>query len=70
MSAKAKPQLVRPVPVPAPGYLFSIKDAAGHLRISVACLWVHIGNRKLKTVKLGGRTMIRGEEIARFVASL
>lgn len=49
--------------------VFSISEAAGHLRISRSFLYSLIGEKRLKPIKLGTRAVITGGEIARFLAS-
>jgi excisionase family DNA binding protein len=49
---------------------FTIPEAAQHLRISRAFLYKLISARRIKTVKLGTRTIIRGAELERFLDQL
>lgn len=46
---------------------FTINEAAAHLRISRAMLYKYIAANKIRPVKLGTRTIIRGAEIERFL---
>jgi excisionase family DNA binding protein len=46
---------------------FTIKEAHEHLRISRAMLYKQIGAGTLRTIKIGTRTIIRGNELARFL---
>lgn len=46
---------------------FTISEAAQYLRISRALLYRLIHDRRIKTVKVGARTIIRGTELERFL---
>jgi excisionase family DNA binding protein len=46
---------------------FTINEAAQYLRISRAHLYKLIHDRRIKTVKIGARTIIRGDELGRFL---
>ena len=50
--------------------MFSIVEAAEHLRISRSLLYQLISAGKIKPVKIGHRTLIRGAEIERFMLAL
>ncbi|MGL4406635.1 MAG: helix-turn-helix domain-containing protein [Notoacmeibacter sp.] len=50
--------------------LYSIKESCGELAISRARLYELIGSGQISICKLGARTMVRGEELTRFAASL
>jgi excisionase family DNA binding protein len=50
--------------------VFTIPEAAAHLKISRAFIYRLIGNRKLKAVKIGARTIVHGAEIRRFMKTL
>jgi excisionase family DNA binding protein len=45
----------------------SIAEASRYLRISRALLYELIRNGRIKTVKIGTRTIIRGAELERFL---
>ena len=49
---------------------FSIVEAARHLKISKSKLYELMRGKKIKTAKLGGRTIIPGAELKRFMADL
>ncbi len=46
---------------------FTISEAAQYLRISRALLYQLIRNGRIKTVKIGTRTILRGAELERFL---
>jgi len=46
---------------------FTIGEAAQYLRISRALLYQLIRNGRIRTVKIGTRTIIRGAELERFL---
>jgi excisionase family DNA binding protein len=46
---------------------FTINEAAQYLRISRALLYKLIHDGRIKTVKVGARTIIRGAELERFL---
>ncbi len=46
---------------------FSVNEAAQYLRISRAHLYKLIRDGRIKTVKLGTRTIVRGAELERFL---
>jgi excisionase family DNA binding protein len=46
---------------------FTIVEAAQYLRISRALLYQLIRQGRIKTVKIGARTIIRGAELERFL---
>lgn len=46
---------------------FTISEAAQYLRISRALLYQLIRDHRIKTVKIGTRTIIRGAELERFL---
>ena len=48
---------------------FSIKEAAEHLRISESYIWKLIREKKLRALKIGGRTIITGAELFRLQES-
>lgn len=49
--------------------VFTVAEAAAHLKISRALLYKFIGAGDLRTIKLGTRTLIRGAELDRFVCA-
>jgi excisionase family DNA binding protein len=51
---------------PLPSCL-TIREAAQYLRISRAFLYQLIRNGRIKTVKIGTRTIIRGAELEQFL---
>lgn len=46
---------------------FTVSEAAQYLRISRALLYQLIRKGRIKTVKIGARTIIRGPELERFL---
>jgi len=46
---------------------FSVNEASSYLRISRALLYKLIHDGRIKTVKIGTRTIIRGAELERFL---
>ena len=46
---------------------FTICEAADYLRISRALLYKQIQQGRIKTVKVGARTIVRGAELERFL---
>jgi excisionase family DNA binding protein len=46
---------------------FTVGEAAQYLRISRALLYQLIRNGRIKTVKIGTRTILRGAELERFL---
>lgn len=46
---------------------FAIGEAAQYLRVSRALLYKLIQQGRIKTVKVGARTIIRGTELERFL---
>jgi excisionase family DNA binding protein len=46
---------------------FTIGEAAQYLRISRALLYQLIRKGRIKTVKIGARTIVRGAELERFL---
>ena len=46
---------------------FTIVEAAQYLRISRALLYQLIRQGRIKTVKIGARTIVRGAELERFL---
>jgi excisionase family DNA binding protein len=50
--------------------VFTIPEAAAHLKISRAFIYRLIGDGKLKPSKIGSRTIVPGAEIRRFMKSL
>jgi excisionase family DNA binding protein len=49
--------------------IFSVAEAAQHLRISRAFLYELIAAKRIKPFKLGTRSLITGKEIVRFLAT-
>jgi excisionase family DNA binding protein len=47
--------------------LFSINEAADHLRVSRSFVYKLIKDKALRPVKLGARTIVRGGELLRFL---
>ncbi len=47
--------------------LFSVIEAADHLRISRAYLYQLMSQKRLRPVKFGKRTVFKGSELRRFV---
>ena len=50
--------------------LFTVPEAAKHLRISRSSLYALVREGKLKPVRICGRTIFKGTELARFMKSL
>lgn len=50
--------------------LFTIPEAAMHLRISRTGLYRLIGAKELRPVKIGSRTLIQGAELQRYMKAL
>jgi excisionase family DNA binding protein len=50
--------------------VFSINEAAAHLRISRSFLYALIGEERLRPIKFGNRTVLTGGEIARFIRAV
>ena len=46
---------------------FTVGEAAQYLRISRALLYQLIRKGRIKTVKIGARTIVRGAELERFL---
>jgi len=46
---------------------FTIGEAAQYLRISRALLYQLIRKGRIKTIKIGSRTIVRGAELERFL---
>ncbi len=46
---------------------FKIPEAAAHLRVSRATIYKLVNERKLRLVKIGTRSIIRGSELTRFL---
>jgi excisionase family DNA binding protein len=51
-------------------HIFSVEDAATHLRISKSYLYELVAAGKLKLSKIGKRSIVTGRELARYVKSL
>lgn len=51
-------------------HIFSVEDAALHLRISKSYLYELVAAKKIKLVKIGKRSFVTGRELARYVKSL
>jgi len=49
---------------------FTIAEAAAHLRVSRSYLYELIGEKRIKPVKLGKRTLVQGAELRRFMLAL
>jgi len=47
--------------------VFSINEAADHLRVSRSFVYKLIKDETLRPVKLGTRTILRGSELSRFL---
>jgi excisionase family DNA binding protein len=50
--------------------LYTVEETMSKLKISRAGLYRLISNGKLKSVKLGGRTLIKESDLSRFIDSL
>lgn len=50
--------------------VFTIKEAAAFLKISRGKLYMLVADDKLKICKLGSRSLIKGKELLRFIATL
>jgi excisionase family DNA binding protein len=50
--------------------VFSVDEAAEHLRISRSAFYRLVAAGKIKTAKIGARTIVAGSELARYVAAL
>jgi excisionase family DNA binding protein len=50
--------------------LVSINDAAAVLAVSAPTVWRLVSAKRLAVVRLGGRTLLRQEDLAAFVATL
>ena len=48
--------------------VFSVPEAAQHLRISRAFLYQLIANKRIRPFKIGARSLVTGRELSRFVA--
>jgi len=53
-------------PEPSPP-CFTVTEAAQYLRISRALLYQLIRKGRIKTIKIGARTIVRGAELERFL---
>jgi excisionase family DNA binding protein len=53
-----------------PKVAFSVREAAEAISIGSSTVWRLIHEGQLKTLKLGGRTLIRREELIRLLDSL
>lgn len=51
----------------SPRSCFTVNEAAQYLRVSRALLYKLIRDGRIKTVKVGARTIIRGAKIERFL---
>jgi len=51
-------------------HIFSVAEAAKHLGISKSYVYELVEAKKLKLVKQGKRSFVKGEEIRRFINSL
>ena len=49
---------------------FTIPEAAEHLRVSRSYVYELIGEKKIRPIKLGKRTLIQGSELKRFMKAL
>jgi excisionase family DNA binding protein len=49
--------------------VFSISEAADHLRISRSFIYALVNEARLRPIKIGTRAVITGAEISRFLAS-
>jgi excisionase family DNA binding protein len=47
--------------------VFSVNEAADHLRVSRSFVYKLINDKALRPVKLGARTIVRGSELSRFL---
>lgn len=50
--------------------VFTVSEAADHLRVSRSYLYELIGEKKIKPSKLGKRTLIQGAELKRFLKAM
>jgi excisionase family DNA binding protein len=51
-------------------HIFSVEDAAAHLRVSRSFVYELAADKKIKFSKIGKRTVVTGREMARFVKNL
>jgi excisionase family DNA binding protein len=51
-------------------HLFSVSEAAAHLRISKSYLYELAEAKKIKITKQGKRSMVKGGEVRRYINSL
>ena len=49
--------------------IFSVSEAAQHLRVSRSYLYSLIAGKRVKPIKLGRRTVISGKELVRFIGA-
>ena len=51
-------------------HVFSVAEAAAHLRISKSYLYELVEAKKIKLAKIGKRSMVKGTELRRYIHSL
>jgi len=51
-------------------HIFSVEDAATHVRVSKSFFYELVAAKKIKLVKQGKRSMVTGREIKRYINSL
>jgi excisionase family DNA binding protein len=51
-------------------HIFSVTEAAAHLRISKSYLYELADAKKIKITKQGKRSMVKGGEVRRYIQSL
>ena len=51
-------------------HIFSVAEAAAHLRVSKSYLYELAEAHKIKIVKQGKRSMVKGTELRRYIRSL
>jgi excisionase family DNA binding protein len=51
-------------------HIFSVAEAAAHLRISKSYLYELAEAKKIKITKQGKRSMVKGGEVRRYISSL
>ena len=51
-------------------HIFSVAEAAAHLRVSKSYLYELVDAHKIKIIKQGKRSMVKGTELRRYMNSL
>jgi len=69
-SQKCEPKAPPSIQFDIEDHVFSVDDAATHLRISKSYLYELVAAKKLTLTKIGKRSIVKGAELARFVKSL